>query len=259
MEWIENEGPKKTLMLEERLLPIFLDVKGRSCLLLGGGPMVAIKAAELLECGGRVHVVSPSVVPEIIRMANDGRLRWSGRRPEPSDIAEAFLIFASDETVGTETPICYRDLEEYRRMADETGRLFNAMDHREICHFTNPSVARKAPLVVAISTGGNAPVLGQYLRDRVVNEVLTEEFVAFARFVGRYRKRLRTLIPDYPARKAFYRELLDSNFLAFLRERNEEEALSELIRRVAETRKEQGERTSGSSSVGPSSVSATGA
>lgn len=238
---MEKGGAENAFMLEERLLPIFLDVKGRSCLVLGGGPVAAMKAADLLECGGRVHVVSTAVVPEIAGLAEAGRLRLSRRRAEPSDISDAWIVFASDEPVGAEHPITYRELEEYRQMADAAGRLFNAIDHRELCHFTNPSVARKSPLVVAISTGGNSPVLGQFLRDRVLQEILTDEFVSFAQFVGRYRKRLRTLIPDYHVRKAFYQELLDSSFVTFLRERNEEEALSELIRRVAEKRKQQGD------------------
>lgn len=202
--------------------------------------MALQKVRELLEYGARVHLVAPAVAGSIDDILQHPGFRWSRRLPCVRDVSESYLVFASDEPVAGEQPVEYRHLEELREMADRHGRLYNALDHRELCHFTNPSVARNAPLVVAVSTGGNSPVLGQFLRDQIRSQILTDEYASFARFLGQYRKRIRSLIPDYQTRREFYQSLIDTGFVAFLRDSNEEEALSELIRRVAEYRKETG-------------------
>jgi uroporphyrin-III C-methyltransferase/precorrin-2 dehydrogenase/sirohydrochlorin ferrochelatase len=187
--------------------------------------MALQKIRDLLDCKARVHLVAPAAARCIEDIESHPGFRWSKRLPCEKDVSESYLVFAS---------------EELREMADRHGRLYNALDHRELCHFTNPSVARNAPLVVAISTGGSSPVLGQFLRDRIRSEILTDTHASFARFLGQYRKRIRSLIPDYGKRREFYQSLIDTGFIGFLRDTNEEEALSELIRRVAEYRKEKG-------------------
>lgn len=248
-EWagVRDGEEKKWLMpspdhkeAEQGFLPIFLDIRDRLCLVVGGGPMALQKIRDLLENRARVHLVAPAVAQCIDDIESHPLFRWSRRLPCEKDVSESFLIFASDEVVDGQQPVQYRHLEELREMADRHGKLYNALDHRELCHFTNPSVARNAPLVVAISTGGNSPVLGKFLRDRIRSEILTDVYASFARFLGRYRKRIRSLIPEYERRRDFYQSLIDTGFVAFLRDTNEEEALSELIRRVAEYRKENG-------------------
>lgn len=234
-------SPKQTEAgCTEGFLPIFLDVRDRLCLVVGGGPMALQKIRDLLDCKARVHLVAPAAARCIEDVESHPGFRWSKRLPCEKDVSESYLVFASDEPVEGEQPVHYRHLEELREMADRHGRLYNALDHRELCHFTNPSVARNAPLVVAISTGGSSPVLGQFLRDRIRSEILTDMYASFARFLGRYRMRIRSLIPDYEKRREFYQSLIDTGFIAFFRDTNEEEALSELIRRVAEYRKEKG-------------------
>ncbi|PYO17713.1 MAG: siroheme synthase, partial [Candidatus Rokuibacteriota bacterium] len=132
--------------------PAFLDVRGRRCLVVGGGAIAARKVHGLLECGARVTVVSPALVPELARLATMGGIDHRAREFRRADARGAMLVIAAtgravDDTVA----------EAARRH----GALVNAVDRPASCDFIYGSVLRRGELQIAVSTGGRAPALAR--------------------------------------------------------------------------------------------------
>lgn len=149
------------------LLPLFLNLAGRTVLLVGGGPVAAGKLRQLLATGADVRVVAPEVTDEVVRLVRDdaqnpndqsapGSVVLARRRFEPADLDQAWLVVAAA------TP------EVNREVADEAGkrRLFvNAVDDPANASAFLSGVVRRDGVTLAISTSGAAPALTALLRD----------------------------------------------------------------------------------------------
>ena len=134
------------------LYPLFMDVSGSRCVVVGGGGVASRKARGLLESGARVVVVSPEVTPEIEAM--DVRVE---RRPyRPGDLAGAVLAFAATDRREVNAAVA--------REARENGIPVNVADRPGEGDFALPSVLRRGGLQVAVSTGGASPTLAREIR-----------------------------------------------------------------------------------------------
>ncbi len=135
------------------LYPLFMDVSGSRCVVVGGGGVAARKVRGLLESGARVVVVSPEVVPEI-----EGMDVTVERRPyRPGDLAGAALAFAATDRREVNAAVA--------REAKESGIPVNVADRPAEGDFALPSVLRRGGLQVAVSTGGASPTLARRIRD----------------------------------------------------------------------------------------------
>ena len=134
------------------LYPLFMDVSGSRCVVVGGGGVASRKARGLLESGARVVVVSPEVVPEI-----GGMDVTVERRPyRPGDLAGAALAFAATDRRDVNAAVA--------REAKENGIPVNVADRPAEGDFALPSVLRRGGLQVAVSTGGASPTLAREIR-----------------------------------------------------------------------------------------------
>jgi precorrin-2 dehydrogenase/sirohydrochlorin ferrochelatase len=140
--------------------PVNLLVDGLDCLVVGGGPVAARKAEGLRRCGARVHVVAPEIGVEV--RALDGVI-WDERPYAPGEAAHYRLVMAATDDAGVN--------EQVFRDGQDGGAWVNAADDPAHCSFTLPSVARRGPLTVAISTGGHSPALAVWLREHVDDEM----------------------------------------------------------------------------------------
>jgi siroheme synthase-like protein len=135
------------------LYPLFMDVSGSRCVVVGGGGVASRKARGLLKSGARVVVVSPEVAPEIEAM--DVTLE---RRPyAPGDLAGAALAFAATDRREVNAAVA--------REAKKNGIPVNVADRPADGDFALPSVLRRGGLQVAVSTGGASPSLARKIRD----------------------------------------------------------------------------------------------
>src|SRR5207248_4609739 len=137
----------------------FLDLRGRDCLVVGGGEVGWRKVEALLEAGARVTVVSPEAVPALREAAAAARIRWLSRDYERGDAGAYFLVVAATD-----------DLEAQRAVfadAEAAGRPCNVVDVPELCSFIVPALLQRGEVTVAVSTGGASPTLAQRIRDRI--------------------------------------------------------------------------------------------
>jgi precorrin-2 dehydrogenase/sirohydrochlorin ferrochelatase len=161
--------------------PVCLRLQGKRVLLVGAGNIADERSQQLVDAGARLRVVAPRVSPTIRRLAEEGRLELSERAYAPGDVHGHFVVFVATD-----------DMFVSRAVADEARALgiwVNTADVPELCDFTLPSVGRRGPIVVAVSTSGQAPALARLLRRRFLEQV-EPGHVQIARLTGWLRKRL---------------------------------------------------------------------
>ncbi len=173
--------------------PAFLDLRGRRCLVVGGGLIAARKVRGLLACGARITVVSPVLVPSLARVAAAGRVQHRGRVFRKADARGALLIIAATGVAAADDAVA----EAARRH----GALVNAVDRPARCDFIYGSVLRRGQLQIAVSTGGRAPALAREIRRRL-EAIVGVEYATLVERVGRARRRARAAAPSRRARLA---------------------------------------------------------
>jgi siroheme synthase-like protein len=192
--------------------PVFLNLEGRRCLVIGGNGIAAEKALGLVEAGARVTVVAEQVRDEIAEAALLGQLEWMARAWQPGDLEGFYLAVCAPDDRGINGAV-HAEAERY-------GVLFNAIDDPPHCGFIFASVHRQGDLVMAVSTSGVAPALGVRIR-RCFGELLGPEYDAFLRMAKEYREAITTQLPAFPPRRDLWYRIVDSDILSLLRAGNE--------------------------------------
>jgi precorrin-2 dehydrogenase/sirohydrochlorin ferrochelatase len=139
--------------------PVFLNLTGRRCVIIGGGQIAEGKISKLLDSGAKIIVISPDATQGIRSFAERGQIELDLRKYQQGDLQGAFLVIAAtnDRVVNQEI------FEE----AEKQGILLNAVDDMPRCSFIAPSIVEKGPVTVAISTGGASPALARKLRENM--------------------------------------------------------------------------------------------
>ncbi|HVS12892.1 MAG TPA: DUF4202 family protein [Thermoanaerobaculia bacterium] len=211
-----------------RYYPVFLDLRERLAVVVGGCGVAEEKVRGLLAAGARVRVVADSLGPGLEGLAAAGEVEHRRGELAESDLDGAVLVLA--ERLGTA-----RDRRVFE--AAEARRIFvNVQDDVSHCSFIAPSIVRRGDLQVAISTSGSAPALAVRLRERLEAE-LGPEYEELLELARRSRRPLAAAVPDFEERRRRWYRLVDSEVLGLLRggERARAEQLAaELLGVVAE-------------------------
>ncbi len=182
------------------LYPLFADLADRRVLVVGAGAVAARKIAPLLAARARVEVVAAALGNAV------------GARVERGEVLHRATQFLEDHLDGAWLVIAATDdaaLNAQVRAAAEARRLFcNVVDDAALCSFQVPAVIDRSPLVIAISSGGQAPVLARQLRARI-EALLDDSLGALAALMGRLRERIRARLPVVSARRRFLESLAD--------------------------------------------------
>ncbi len=131
------------------LFPIFIDLKGRSCLVVGGGRVAERKARRLVEAGAMVRVVAKTACAGIRRLARLGKIGLRARDFSVADLRGAFLVVCATDDARAQARIA--------AAAKKKNVLANVVDTPALCDFFLPAVARRGQLQIAVSTGGSSP------------------------------------------------------------------------------------------------------
>ncbi len=186
------------MSLEAPLLPVFLKMKGRPCLLVGGGHIALEKIRILLECETAVRVIAPEALAEVEQLAAEGRIIFE-RKPYSSGDLEAFsLVIAATND---------RELN-HRIHAEATarGRLVNVVDDPDYCDFYFGSIVRRGALQVAISTTGESPAFAQQLKQEI-DDALPPDTGPWLARLGELRRQINRVVEAGPGRISLLREL----------------------------------------------------
>ena len=169
--------------------PVFLDLRGRRVVVIGGGAMGEEKVTRLMPYGAQVVVVSPDVTDEVSKLAQDGQVEWTRRLYRGGDLEGAFIAIVAD----TSDDAVNQAVSEEAR---ERNVPLNVADVTELCTWITPSVARRGEVIVATSTGGASPALARKFREILngTNRIPTRhelmEFADLAPLLSDARKQL---------------------------------------------------------------------
>jgi precorrin-2 dehydrogenase / sirohydrochlorin ferrochelatase len=162
-------------------IPIFLDVTGRECMVVGGGEVAARKVESLLQAGAKVKVVSPGLSSRLSVVAAGGSVMHIARNYQPGDMSGCVMVYAA-----TDDPKLQRDLVAEARAL---GILINVIDVPELCTFISPAVLNRGDLQIAISTSGASPAFAARL-SRTLEDQFGTEYALTLEVLRAARRRL---------------------------------------------------------------------
>jgi precorrin-2 dehydrogenase/sirohydrochlorin ferrochelatase len=169
--------------------PIFLEMKGRRCVVIGGGTVAERKVEGLLAAAASVTIISPAITEELRRLFTQGAIRHLAREHRSGDLTGYEMAFVAMDDPELNAAAC--------REARSRYVLVNSADDPAQCDFILPAVIRRGDLVVAVSTGGVSPAVTRVIREEI-NEYFTTDYASFVRIAGEVRRELRekSVSPD---------------------------------------------------------------
>ncbi|RME67406.1 MAG: bifunctional precorrin-2 dehydrogenase/sirohydrochlorin ferrochelatase, partial [Nitrospirae bacterium] len=200
-------------------------IKGRRCVVIGGGKVAERKVLSLLGSEAEVTVISPKLTECLEALKRLGRISHIPRAYQKGDLEGAFIaIVATDEE-----DVNIQASEE----AHALGVPVNVVDRPELCSFIVPSVLRRGPLVVAISTSGTSPAMARNLR-RFIEDELPEGIEEVLLYLSELRQKVQSLIPEPTKRKTILERVASEDVIKILKEEGPSRA-RDLIKEVFET------------------------
>ena len=142
-------------------LPLFLDVKNKPCLVVGGGLVASRKISLLIRAQAKITVIAPEITPEIQNQTSDGTVAWQQKNFTHEDLRDYQLVLAATDSRKVNAEIAAH--------CKERNILVNAADDVQNCDFILPSIIDRSPVQIAVSTGGASPVLARMLRAKLEN------------------------------------------------------------------------------------------
>jgi precorrin-2 dehydrogenase/sirohydrochlorin ferrochelatase len=189
--------------------PIFVDLTRRRCLIVGGGPVAERKAQGLLEAMARVTVVSPALTTQLRRWALAGLVTHRPRPFEAEDVEGCALVIAATDRGAVNTHVA--------RVARRRGIWVNVVDTPDECDFIAPAVVRRGALQLAISTGGNSPMLAKRLRQGL-EAMIGPEYGDLTALLGALRAAARVRGEPSEAWQALLQQVIEESGLPLLTE-----------------------------------------
>lgn len=192
------------------LYPIFLKLEQKKILVVGGGSIATQKIQSLLDTGCHLTVISPCICKEIQCWASENRLQVKKREFQTSDLQNIDVVFAATNQPQTN--------EKIRKEANEKKILINAVDDPENCDFYVPSIVRRGPLAIAISTQGECPGFARLVRKKI-EKIIPAIYGDFVIFLGHLRRNVKNVCSDSKQRQSVTKEMLYDGILEELDEK----------------------------------------
>ncbi len=204
-------------------LPIFCQLRGRDCLLVGGGDVAERKARLLMEAGARLTVNALAFSPQFIVWANEGMLTLAAGEFNDALLDASWLVIAATDD---------NDVNQRVSDAAEARRIFcNVVDAPKEASFIMPSIIDRSPLMVAVSSGGTSPVLARLLREKL-EAVLPQHLGQLAGYAGKLRERVKTHFDNVGERRRFWEKFFVNDRLAQSLANDDTQAVSDVTEQL---------------------------
>lgn len=181
-------------------LPIFFNIAQRRCLVIGGGEVATRKVIMLLKAQGNVVVIAPVLSAELREMLAKNEIEYVMTRFAPEQLTAACLVIAAtnDEAVNEAVSVAAKRL----------NIPVNVVDAPALCTFTMGSIIDRSPVVIAISSEGNAPVLARHIRSKI-ETMLPAAYGRIASLAGEFREQVKARFSTTQARRRFWEDVLN--------------------------------------------------
>ena len=162
--------------------PVFLEMKQRRCVVIGGGTVAERRVEGLVAAGAGVTVISPAITERLARLHEQGAIRHLAREHRPGDLTGCELAFVAMDDPELNAAAC--------REARSRFVWVNSADDPAQCDFILPAVLRRGGLVVTVSTGGESPAVTRAIREEL-DEYIGSDYAQLVQIAGEVRKELR--------------------------------------------------------------------
>lgn len=202
-----------------RWFPLFLDLRDRTVVVVGGGTIAERKLDLVRESGPRLVVVAPTVTPRLARLAAEGAIEHRARAFDDADLDGARFVIAATDDAAVNARVA--------AAADARGLPANVVDDLELSTAILPAIVDRSPIVVAISTQGTTPALARFVRERV-ESLVDESFGRLATLLAQWRGTIKARVRDLGARRRLYDTLLRGRTADLVRRGRDAEAAREI-------------------------------
>ena len=206
-------------------LPVFLNLSGRPCLVVGGGTVAARKINRLLKAGAGISIVAPVLCNELAVLAEQQQITHI-----PDKFSEIYLENITLVIAATEDAVINQQVSD---LARSRNIPVNVVDNPALCSFIMPSVVDRDPVQIAVSTGGASPVLARLLRARL-ETLIPSSYGRLADLMARFRARVRERFPETRVRRRFWEAVLQGPIAEMLMAGQDKAALAALEKQLAE-------------------------
>jgi len=200
--------------------PIYLNLKGKKCIVVGGGTIAERKTLSLIDCGAGVTVISPKLTKRLAELKSEKKIEHIGREYCKGDLEGAFLVIGA-----TDNPLVNEVIYEE---AGALNLLVNIVDVPERCNFIVPSIVRRGDLTISISTSGNAPALAKKIR-LDLEKKFGPEYGPYLDLLGEIREKIKLKYKCADERSRAWNRILESDILSLVKN-GEDELVKERIK-----------------------------
>jgi uroporphyrin-III C-methyltransferase / precorrin-2 dehydrogenase / sirohydrochlorin ferrochelatase len=215
-------------------LPIFFNIKNRPCVVIGGGDVAMRKVSMLLKASAAITLYSPEICHELQNLVDAEKIKYVAEKFNKNQLLGACMVIAAtdDETVN----------EAVSLAAKAQNIPVNVVDAPHLCTFTMGSIIDRSPVVIAISSEGNAPVLARYIRAKI-ETMLPATYGRIADIAGEFRDAVKAKFTTTQSRRIFWEGVLQGSFVERVLSGQEQAAREQLARLIddADATKNQGE------------------
>lgn len=181
-------------------LPINLNIKGKHCLVVGGGNIALRKSKQLAKAGAVLTIVALDFDPDFLQLASSNDVKLITEKYQSDMLDKQLLVIAATDDIQVNQAV-YDD-------AERKGVIANVVDQPELCRFIMPSVIDRSPLTIAISSSGTAPVLARMLREKI-EWILPDNIGKFLSKIKEDRKLIASRYPDMNDRRAYWESFFE--------------------------------------------------
>jgi precorrin-2 dehydrogenase/sirohydrochlorin ferrochelatase len=191
-----------------RYYPVFLHLRDKKAVVIGGGRIAERKVLTLIKAGSKVTLISPEITDRLERLRKKGLLTYIKRNYRKGDLKDAFIVIA-----GTPSE------QVNKKIARDARHLINVIDNPSEGNFIVPSIVRRGPLTIAISTEGISPAMAKAIRKELEKQY-DSEFGRYLKFLESMRKKALNEIKDKKERERFLKSLASKEIFNILRKKD---------------------------------------
>lgn len=184
-------------------LPIFIDIKNRNCLVVGGGEVATRKISMLLKAGAKITVIAPELDTGLSELLQQGIIIHRAEVFHAGHLDNVVLVIAATD-----------DRSVNQRVSESAKKLgipVNVVDNPSLCSFIMPSIVDRSPILVAISSSGTSPILARVLRANL-ETIIPEAYGRLASYAAHFREQVKLRFPHPGKRRIFWEKELQGPF-----------------------------------------------
>ena len=197
-------------------LPVFMQLNGRDCLVVGGGEVASRKAALLINAGATVHVRSPELSDSLQDSLAEGRIQHRAGQFEVADVEGMSLVIAATDDADVNSAV--------HAAATAQQTPVNVVDDPDLCTFIMPSIVDRSPVIAAVSTGGSSPVLARMIRSRL-ETMIPSAYGRLANMTADFRDKVKARFDKPSDRRLFWERILQGSVAEMVFAGRDEEAV----------------------------------